>query len=125
VQGEGDGLLGAQKAGANREIDVKAGELRAEGAGLRPPACGQRDRLGRAALAADSACRAKTNKRSRSAGIAGLLLMVPRASGSHLGPVDGARQRARLGMRPKLAAIAVSGCHLILVICDVALVIPP
>src|SRR6185437_16854595 len=38
-----------------------------------------------AALATDSACRAKTNRRSTSAGIAGLLPLVPMASGGHLG----------------------------------------
>ncbi len=38
VQGEVDGLLGAEQARADREIDVRAGELRAEGACLRAPA---------------------------------------------------------------------------------------
>src|SRR5690349_15850212 len=41
-----------------------------------------------AAFAAESACRAKTNKRSMSAGIVGLLPLLPEASGGHLG-LDG------------------------------------
>src|SRR4029077_2205431 len=40
-----------------------------------------------AALATDSACRAKTNRRSTSAGIASLLPLVPMAFGGHLGPL--------------------------------------
>jgi hypothetical protein len=34
VQGDVDGLPGAEQAGADREIDVEVGELRAEGARL-------------------------------------------------------------------------------------------
>jgi hypothetical protein len=47
VQGEFDRLLGSEQARADREIDVEAGELRAEGVCLRSPSLGQRDGPGR------------------------------------------------------------------------------
>jgi hypothetical protein len=50
VQGDVDSLPGAEQACADREIDVEAGELRAEGARLGSPARGQRDRLVRIAV---------------------------------------------------------------------------
>src|SRR5260221_7353884 len=64
-----------------------------------------------AAFAADSACRAKTNKRSMSAGIAGLLPLVREASGGHLGlggwcTATGARD---LGQQLRVAVQLVRG----------------
>jgi hypothetical protein len=43
VHGDVDRFLGAQEAGADIEIDVHIGELRAEGARLRSPSFGQGD----------------------------------------------------------------------------------
>jgi hypothetical protein len=100
VQGEVDGLPGAEQAGADREIDVEAGELRAEGASLRAPSRGQRDRLGRGGAENvggvrrgfsvpgkyEQAEHVSRHRRPPS--------LVLRASGSPPDPLDGARRRA-------------------------------
>src|SRR5580704_4481699 len=54
VQGDADRFLGALEAGADSEVDVHAGELRAEGARLRSPSFGQRDGAG--GVAAERVC---------------------------------------------------------------------
>ena len=127
-QGEVDGLLGAEQARADCEIDVEAGELRAEGSCLRSPSLGQRDGLGRVGAEHVGGVRRRfgmprkdeqaehvsRHRRPPSPGTQG----IRKSSGTRWIVRGGGR--ARLGVHPKLAAITVSGCHLILVICDVA-----
>ena len=61
-------------------------------------------------------------RRNRIAGRAGALLLLQRAvgDGSRAGALvmRAAPSGGRDLMRPKLAAITVTGCHMILVICD-------
>ena len=95
VQGDADRFLGALEAGADGEIDMHVGELRAEGARLRPPRFGQRDRAG--GVAAERVCGVgrrlcvpgEDKQPGTSADIAGLLPSVV------LGPpaTGGARRR--------------------------------